>query len=185
MATKKTSKPKTPVDYTSKLYIGNEMAALDRKDRDYYDNLSDDEKKQISPFTFIRWSSAVTDKLGPYDERNGYDQANYDLQAYYLLSANERVNKHFFDISATQHKKLLWLLSTTVSPGMGKYKHNWIKAPGRHGSGNNRAEKFFAEIYPNAKPDEIKMLAEINDRDDIKELARAHGWDDRRIKDYI
>jgi len=74
-------------------------------------------------------------------------------------------------------------LATTVSPGMGKFRHTWLAAPKR-GVGNNRAEKFFAEIYPYAKSDEIKMLAKINDKNDIKELARAHGWDDRRIKEY-
>ena len=38
---------------------------------------------------------------------------------------------------------------------------------------------------PPAKSDEIKLMAKINDKNDIKQLARAHGWDDKRIKDYI
>jgi hypothetical protein len=184
MATKKPAKTKTPVDYTSKLYIGNEMAALDRKDRDYYDSLTDDEKKQISPFTFIRWCSMVSSDLNYYDSKNGFRQADYDVQAYYLLSTNERLNKNYFDISAVHHKKLLWLLATTISPDIGKFKHNWLSAP-RRATGNSRAEKFFAEIYPTAKADEIKMLAEINDQDDIKQLALAHGWDDKRIKEFV
>ena len=155
---------------TDKLNIGYEMQQFDTKNREFFDDLSDEERKKFSPFLMIRWGSVVS--------------ADYDVQAYYLLSVNERLNKHFFDVSATQHKKLQWLLATTVSPRMGKFRHNWIAAPKR-GVGNNRAEKFFAEIYPHAKSDEIKMLAKINDKNDIKELARAHGWDDKRIKDYI
>ena len=155
---------------TDKLSINSEMAAFDSKDRGFYDSLTEEEKKKFSPFLMIRYGSNVS--------------GDPDLEAYYLMSCNERLNKNFFDISTTQHKKLQWLLATTVSPGMGKFRHTWLAAPKR-GVGNNRAEKFFAEIYPYAKSDEIKMLAKINDKNDIKQLARAHGWDDRRIKDYI
>jgi hypothetical protein len=155
---------------TDKLHIAYEMEQFDTKNREFFDQLSDEERKKITMFTMIRWGSVVA--------------GDYDTQAYYLMSVNERLNKHFFDVSTTQHKKLQWLLATTVSPGIGKFRHNWLAAPKR-ASSNNKAEKFFAEIYPHAKSDEIKMLATINDKNDIKELARAHGWDERRIKDYI
>lgn len=153
-----------------KLNIGYEMAMFDTKNREFFDDLTDEEKKKFSPFLMIRWGSLV-----------GGDA---DMQAYYLMSTNERLNKHYFDISTTSHKKFQWLLATTVSPGMGKMRHNWLAAPKR-GIGNNKAEKFFAEIYPHAKPDEIKLMAKLNDKSDIKQLAREHGWDDKRIKDYI
>jgi len=32
---------------TDPLYIGNEMAAYDRKDRDYYDKFTDEQKKSF------------------------------------------------------------------------------------------------------------------------------------------
>jgi hypothetical protein len=96
------------------------------------------------------------------------------------MSANERLNKQFFDISASQHKKLQWLLATTVSPGMGKMKHPWLAAKKKEN--NNKAEKFLREIYPTAKSDEIELMAKLNTTDDLKQLARAHGWDDKRIK---
>ena len=95
-----------------KLAISNEMLQFDRKNRGFYDDLSEDEKKKFSPFLMIRWGATV--------------EGDADLQAYYLMSANERINKHFFDISTTQHKKLHWLLATTVSPGMGKQYHKWL-----------------------------------------------------------
>ena len=88
----------------SKLDIANEMRAFDRKDREFYDSLSEDEKKKFAPFLMIRWGASV--------------EGDADLQAYYLMSVNERLNKNFFDISGTQHKKLQWLLASTVSPGM-------------------------------------------------------------------
>jgi hypothetical protein len=100
------------------------------------------------------------------------------------MSVNERLNKHFFDISGTQHKKLQWLLASTVSPGMGTHRHNWLAAKKREGN-NNKAEKFLRELYPHAKVDDIALMAELNDKKELKELARAHGWDDKRIKEYL
>lgn len=165
MATKPT-KPKAPVDYNSKLYIGNELAALDRKDRGYLDSMTEEEKKKFSPFLMIRWGATV--------------EGDPDLQAYYLMSTNEKLNKHFFDISATQHKKLQWLLATTVSPGMGKQRHPWLAAKKKES--DNKSIKFLREQYPHLKEDELKLMSQLNDKDDFKELARKLGWDDKRIK---
>jgi hypothetical protein len=154
----------------SKLDIANEMRAFDRKDREFYDSLTDEEKKKFAPFLMIRWGATV--------------EGAADLQAYYLMSVNERLNKHFFDVSGTQHKKLQWLLASTVSPGMGTHRHTWLAAKKREGS-NNKSEKFLRELYPHAKADDIALMAQLNDKKDLKELARAHGWDDKRIKEYL
>jgi hypothetical protein len=150
-----------------KLNIKNEMAMFDRKRRDFYDSLTDEEKKKFSPFLMIRWGSCV----------NG----SADLQAYYLMSCNEKLNKNFFDINTTQHKKLQWLLATTVSPGMGNQYHQWIK-PKKKETADNKGIKFLRNLYPELKEDEIQLMAKINDRDDLKCMARELGWDDKRIK---
>ena len=54
MATEKmiTLAGKTKMD---KLNIRNEMSALDHKQRDYYDSMTDDEKKKFAAFLMIRW----------------------------------------------------------------------------------------------------------------------------------
>jgi hypothetical protein len=155
---------------TDKLSIGNEMQKFDNKDRKFFDSLTDEEKKKFSPYLMIRWGSTVS--------------GDGDLQAYYLMSCNERLNKNFFDINTTQHKKLQWLLATTVSPGMGSHRHQWL-AGNKKDTANNKAEKFLTEMFPRLKSDEIRLLAQINDRDNLKRLAREHGWDDKRIKEYL
>jgi len=151
------------------LSIKNETAALDRKNREFYDQLDEQQRKKFSPYLMLRYSASV--------------EGNSDMQAWYLMATNERVNRNFFDISTTQHKKLQWLICTTVSPGMGNQRHYWL--PAKQSEKNNRAIKFLTELYPNRKPDEIELLAELNSRDDLKNLARDHGWDDRRIKDEL
>lgn len=151
---------------SDKLHIGNEMLQLDQKNRNFFDELDENEKKKFSPFLMIRWGSAV--------------EGSPELQAYYLMSTNEKLNKNFFDISSTYHKKLHWLLATTISPGLGRQRHNWI-APKKKES-NTKAAKFFREIYPHLKEDDIDLLGRINGKDDLKQLARNHGWSDERIK---
>lgn len=150
-----------------KLNIKNEMAMFDSKRRDFYDKLSDEEKKKFSPYLMIRFGATVG--------------GSPDLQAYYLMSCNERLNKHFFDINTAQHKKLQWLMATTVSPGMGNQFHQWI-APKKKGSKDNKSAKFLKELYPHLKDDEIELMLKLNDKDDLKRMAKELGWDDKRIK---
>ena len=168
MATKPKA-TKAPVDYSSKLYIGNELAALDYKDRGYFDSMTDEEQKKFSPFLMIRWGSVV--------------EGDADMQAYYLMSVNERLNKNFFEVNTTQHKKLQWLMATTVSPGMGKQRHTWMAAGKKEN--NSKVYKFLREIYPTYKEDEIELLAELSTKDELRELAKQHGWDDKQIKEVL
>jgi hypothetical protein len=152
-----------------RLNIKNEMAALDRKDREYFDAMTDEEKKKFSPYLMIRWGSSV-----------GGDPM---LQSYYLMSTNENLNKNFFDISAAQHRKLLWLLATTVSPSMGNQYHQWI-APKKKEK-NNKTIKVLRELRPDLRDDDLETMMAVMDDDDIKELARQHGWTDKQIKDML
>lgn len=152
---------------TDPLYIGNEMTAFDRKDRAYYDKFTDEERKKFSTYLMLRWGATV--------------DGSSDLQAYYLMATNERVNKNFFDIG--RHPKLQWLTCTTVSPSMGKQRHQWLGTKKKEG--NTKAQKFLAKLYPNLKQDEIELLAKINDKRDIDDLARRHGLDDKTIKSEL
>jgi len=164
-------------DYNSPLYIGNEMAAFDRKDRAYYDKFTDEERKQFSTYLMLRYGASVD-----VDLRKNPNLTNEDkrmIEEYYLVQTNERVNKFFFDLN--KHPKLQWLMCTSVSPSMGRQNHYWQAAKKREGS-NNKAVKFLTEQFPQLKDDEIKLLAAINDRSDLTDMARKLGWDDKRIK---
>lgn len=152
----------------SKLDIANEMRAFDSKDRKFYADLTDEERKKFSNYLMVRWGSSV--------------QGSSELQQYYLLSCNENLNKHFFDLA--KHPELQWLSATTVSPGMGNFRHDWIKQKKRD-STDNKTVKFLRNFYPDYSIDELELLAEINTKDDLKQLAREHGWDDKRIKSEL
>lgn len=153
---------------TDPLYIGNEMAAYDRKDRRYYDKFTDEQRKQFSTYLMLKYGANVS--------------GSADMQAYYLMATNERVNKNFFDLGS-KHTKLQWLCCTTVSPQMGNQFHYWLKAKKKEG--DNKSQKFLAKLYPNMKSDEINLLAQLNDKRDIADLARSLGYDDKSIKSEL
>ena len=149
---------------SDKLHISNEMRQLDRKNIKFYDELTPEERKKFGLFPLIRWASCV--------------QADADIQAYYIMSTNENFNRYFFTLN--RHPKLQWLCATAVSPGIGTFRHDWI--PHKKQKVNNKITTFLESIYPHLSDEEIQLLRELNSDDDIKELARSHGWDDKRIK---
>lgn len=145
-----------------KLSIQNEMTQFDRKNREFYDSLTDEERKKFSNYLMIRWGSAV--------------QGSPDLQEFYLIATNERLNKHFFAIN--KHPKLQWLAATSVSPGMGTHRHQWI-APKKKEAGSNEVKKFLLEQFPAMKISDIETLANFVTKKDIKEFQREHGHADK------
>ena len=145
---------------SDKLNIQNEMRCLDSKDRKFYDSLTEEERKKFSNYLMIRWGSSV---VGPSE-----------LQEYYLVACNERLNKHFFELS--KHPKLQWLLATTISPGMGNHRHQWIP-PKKKEKGDNEIKKALLELYPTMKADEINLLSKLITKKELKELMKDLGND--------
>lgn len=141
-----------------KLSIQNEMAQFDRKNREFYDSLTDEERKKFSNYLMVRWGSSVA--------------GSADLQHFYLIATNERLNKHFFAIN--RHPKLQWLCATTVSPDMGTMRHNWI-APKKKEAGASGIKKQLAELYPNMKNDELELMAKLNTKKDIDTYLKQAG----------
>ena len=145
---------------SDKLNIANEMRQFDRKNRSFYDELTAEEKKKFSNYLMIRWGSAV--------------EGSRELQEFYVISCNERLNKHFFDVS--RHPKLQWLMATSVSPDIGTPRHPWI-APKKKEAGLSAKRKALMEIYPDYKDDEIDVMAQITSQKEIDAYHRASGKD--------
>ena len=143
---------------SDKLNIANEMKVFDRKVRSFYDELTTEERKKFSTYLMIRWGSSV--------------QGSRELQEFYVISTNERLNKHFFNVG--KHPKLQWLLATTVSPDMGSQRHQWI-APKKKEPGAGSLKKQLAELFPHYKDDEIELLAAITTKKELDAYIRQHG----------
>jgi len=141
-----------------KLNIKNEMREFDRKNRRFYDDLTEEERKKFSNYLMIRWGSAV------YGSR--------EMQEFYVIATNERLNRHFF--AANRHPKLQWLMATTVSPGMGSLDHPWI-APKKKDPGNNEVKRGLMALNPSMKTDDIEILAKLTDKKILRDYLREHG----------
>jgi hypothetical protein len=146
-----------------KLSIQNEMMCFDRKDRDFYSSLTDEERKKFSNFLMIRWGSSI--------------QGSAELQHYYLQSSNHYVNKHFFAIN--RHPKLQWLCATAVSPGLGTQRHQWI-APKKKEAGASGIRKQIAELFPHLKDDEVELMSKINTKKDIDAYLKHLGQEAKK-----
>lgn len=143
-----------------KLSIQNEMNQFDVKNRKFYSELTDEERKKFSNYLMIRWGSCV--------------QGSRDLQEFYLIATNERLNKHFFAIN--RHPQLQWLCATTVSPGMGTHRHQWI-SPKKKEAGESAHKKQLLELFPIMKSDEIELMSKITTQKEIKAYLHKLGQD--------
>ena len=133
------------------------MAQLDLKQRDFYDGLTDQERKNFSLYLMLRWSSGVI--------------ADREIQEY-VRSCNHYLNRHYFAIN--RHPKLQWLAATAVSPGLGRQKHTWIK-PKKKESGSSEVKKTLMQLYPTMKMSDIETLAAVTDPKELKEHLRHMG----------
>lgn len=145
---------------SDKLNIQNEMRQFDLKSRSFYDELTDEERKKFSNYLMIRWGSAV--------------RGSRELQEYYVMATNERLNTHFFTVN--RHPKLQWLMATTVSPDMGSQRHEWI-APKKKAAGNAARRKQLQEIFPHYRDDEIDVMMKITTDDELKRYRADSGED--------
>jgi hypothetical protein len=150
---------------TAKLDIKRELNAVDLKDYDFYDNLTDEEKKAFSPYILMRYSSNVEAR---------------EVQEDFVIRTNEFVNKNHWDLSKN-HKALLWKLFAGVGIGMKTY-HPYLKAPGKEKA--NKIEKLLCEIYPAEKLEDIKLMASMMDKTDKEELFDKMGFDKKQRKEY-
>lgn len=143
---------------SDKLNIANEMKMFDHKVRTFYDDLTAEEKKKFSNYLMIRWGSSV--------------QGSRELQEFYVIAANERLNKHFFGVN--KHPKLQWLMATSVSPGMGTQRHQWI-APAKKEAGAGAMRKQLEALFPDMASAEMDVLAAITTKKEIEQYQREHG----------
>lgn len=133
----------------SNLNLNSELAALDLKDRQFRQKLTDEERKKFSTYLMLRYSASV--------------EGSVDLQSYYLMATNENVNKNFFELGK-KHDELQWLTCTTVSPGMGKQRHYWHGAPARSKS-ERYLDRLIARVQeklPEWKASDVELWVRLN-----------------------
>ena len=144
---------------SNKLQLNTVLAAIDKKDYSFYDKLTPEHQKQVAPFLLNRYVSLV--------------KGTKELQAYYLMAGNQRVNCTYFELA--KHPKLVWQLLCTVSPGMGTQFHQWVGHKKKDKNNSSKRLKEVERFHPNIKSDEIELLANLYTDKELKEIAKLHG----------
>ena len=155
------------VTKTNKLPLKDILAAIDMNAKNVLDDLSDDERKQVSFYLLNRYVSAIKGKA-----------EDKQLQ---IFKTNQYYNKNFFTLSS-KHKKLLWyLLCMTANTSKSIRYHEWIGYKQKVSNSTAKAMKFLEKLYPNKKQDELKLLATINTTKELKQLAEDMGMTKEQV----
>jgi len=148
------------------LDIKRELNAVDLKNYEFYNNLTEQEKKDFSPYVLMRYTSNV--------------QGDQDLQEWFVEMTNELVNKNHWTLSKN-HKGLLWKLFAGCGAGAKAY-HPYLKANSKEKA--VKFEKLLSELNPAMKMSDIKLLAKMMNKEEREELFDKMGFDKKQRKEY-
>jgi hypothetical protein len=140
------------------------LPALDQGDKDFYNRLDDDKKKEFVAWITMRWLSSCKGRTADH----------------YLIMVNEFVNHNFSAL--TKHPELQWKLMALCGTGTKQF-HQWIK-PGKT-RGKNKVQETLSKIYPSLKNDELELLETISSKEEIVDTLIAAGYDDKEIKEIV
>ena len=147
---------------SEKLEIKEILSWIDKGEKDIWNHLEDDHKKQVSFWLLNRYVSSV----------NG----SREKQELAVFKTNEYYNKHFNTIGVGKengHQKLMWQLLCMSGNTKKNEFHPWIGFKKKDGS-NTKAIKLLEEIYPNLKRDEVELLARISTKKELQQLAEEY-----------
>lgn len=135
---------------TYKLDVFATLEQINRKNAEFYNDLTDEERKGFVPLIVMRWMSGM----------------NSPLQ---IILLNEVVNPFVF--SLFNHKDLLYKLLTVSSVKPQRYK--WIKVKGKEHQHKHSIEVIRTHYgYSSA---EAASVFPLLSSDTIMEMAEKHG----------
>lgn len=140
-----------------------ELSSMDRKARDFYKTLTDEQRKAVSLWVLMRYMSS-----------------SKNMAEYHLLLVNEKVNVDFNIIS--KHPELQWLLLTMCGTRTDQF-HTWIP-PGKKAK-KNKLEEALSVLNPLMKRDELELLQKINSTEELMEYFKENAYDDKTIKELF
>lgn len=150
-----------------KLPLKTVLSAIDKRKFDWYDTLSEEEKKQVGIYQMMRYMSSCKTN-------------SRDIRDHYLIMTNELVNCNYGVLSA--HPDFQFRLLQIVGIGRDVF-HEWIP-PGKRKK-KNPVKEWLSELYYEYSDDEIDTLFQVTPIDQLKELARDHGLQDKEIKELF
>jgi hypothetical protein len=157
---------KAPAPY--KLEMKTVLSSIDRQQLDFYEKLTEEEKKAYSPFVIMRYMSSL---------------ANRDPnQMFAILATNDLVNVGFKDLNKHPELQHKLLCCAGIS---GKQYRPWIPVPRGKRGGQNTVQKFLSETYPQCNSTELDLIYATVTPDQLDQLAYANNVKDKDIKEML
>lgn len=151
---------------TFKLDLSVVLQALDRKDLDFYNRLSDEDKKGYTPLVLMRYMSSLT-------EQN-------QNKAYAIIATNDLVNIGFWELS--KHIELQHQLLCLAGLG-GKQYRPWISSS--RSKKASKVDEVFKNVYPEYNDDEIHIIKSQCDTQTFEDLIYSLGIDPAKSKELL
>lgn len=140
------------------------LPALDTRNKDLYDSLSDEEKKGFSPWLVQRYLSSV-------------ESANNAVIEHYLIMTNDIVN---VNASAVKDPEMTWKLMSMV--GIGKsLKHPYVAPGGGKRKKKNAFKAWLSEEYPHLDDQELDIWISNLDKKSAKDMLEQYHVKDKDI----
>lgn len=154
----------------SGIKLADLFGAVNRKDRDWWERLSDEQRKKFSSWLYSRYMSIVR-------------HSNPDMHRYYVLSANKELNKDLSKLTKN-HAKLIYLLMTTMANEFTRADHQYIPPLKKNKADKttNNKMRILSELNPSSKDSDLETLATVMDDSEFEELLVSHGWETKKIK---
>lgn len=151
---------------TYKLDLSVVLNAIDRRDLEFYDRLSDEDKKSYQPLVLMRYMSSLKDQ-----------NAN---SSYAILATNDLVNIGFWNLS--NYKDLQHLLLCVSGLGKQQYRP-WVSLTRK--SKSNKINEWLYRQYPQLNEQEIEIIKDNYDLDSWKQFLKDSGLSDAEMKELV
>jgi len=149
-----------------KLDISEVLSALDRRDLEFYNRLTDDEKKGYSTIVLMRFMSSLN--------------SQNPNAAYAVLAANDLVNIGFWNLS--KHPELQHKLLCLAGLGSKQYRP-WLAA--KNGKKLSKIDQWLLTKFPELNQDEISILKTSYDTKSWASFVKGSGASDVEVKEMI
>lgn len=139
------------------------LDALNNKKKfEYYQQLTEQEKKQIVPHLLVKWMVSSNDE-------------------FQILALNEFVNPYAF--SLYEHQELLWKAITSCGTGQFE-RYNWFKRPSNKRTKRSETITAIKQYYEvdNRESDRLYHKMTLNQ---VIEVAEMVGCTDEQIKQIV
>lgn len=143
----------------STLTLDMELPAMDFCNKNFYRDLSDEHKKEISIWVLMRFMSSS----------QGYTE-------HHIMMVNDLVNHNFNVLS--KHPELQWKLLSMCGTKKKQY-HPWIPPP--KGIKKNRIEEALISFFPLLKDSDLELLLQLNTQEELMQFFKDNGYDDKTI----